>query len=486
MRARARAPARVIADHDLVVVGGGAAGLTAAIVGATLGAKTVLVERDRLGGDCTWRGCVPSKALLHVASVAHHVRLARGFGMVADESHVAWPAVRAWLDDRRRHIYERADAPDVLARYGVRVVTGDATFLDARRLHVRGQSGDETLTARRFVICTGSEPVTLAGIACVTTDTVFDLPERPHRLLIVGGGPVAIELAQAFARLGSTVCVVSRSQTILDRDEPEHARVLQTALEGEGVRFRLGVDVRAATRDADATVVTLSDDRIERCDAIVAAIGRAPRVTGFGLETTGIALVNGAIDVDAYCRTNVPHIYATGDVAGPPYFTHAAEEMSKTAIAHGLLRLPKRYDRARVPWCTYTSPELAHVGLSARTLRERNTPFRTLTFSNDDVDRALVDGATAGGTRLFVSRRGRLLGASVLGARAGETAGELALAIAAKQRVARIADTVHPYPTYAYGARRAADGWYERALTPLLRRAIGIAYRFRGTPPRRT
>ena len=468
-------------SYDLVVLGGGAAGLVAAIVGASLGAKTALVERHRLGGECTWRGCVPSKALLHVAAIAHGVRLAKAFGMVDIDPQIGWSSVRAYLDRTRETIYAHADSPEALARFGVRTIAGDAVFLEACHLRVRGCEGESTLTARAFVICTGSDPVPLAlDVPYETTDTIFDLDEYPHRLAIIGGGPASFELAQAFARLGTHVHVVSAATLPLENDDAEHARALRAVLEGEGVRFSLGARVVASSCVETTTVLKLSDASEVVCDRVLVAIGRMPRVTGYGLDAAGVNVRDGAIAVDTRGRTNVAHISAAGDAIGPPYFSHLSEETAKVAVANALLGVRKRFDRATVPWCTFTSPELAHVGSTAAALRARGTRFTTYTFANDALDRAIVDDATPGSTKLFVGRGGRVLGASILGVRAGELAGEVALAIRTKRTVAQIADTMHPYPSYSYGVRRAADAWYERLATPFVRRIVRTIFRFRG------
>ncbi|MDQ6926068.1 MAG: FAD-dependent oxidoreductase [Candidatus Eremiobacteraeota bacterium] len=445
-----------------------------------LGAKTVLVERDRLGGDCTWRGCVPSKALLHVASVAQTARTGERFGIDTGTPAVDWNRVRAWLDRVRREIYDDADSPQALGRYGIRVVAGNASFLDAARLRVIGPSVEETLTARRFVICTGSEPTPLSlDVPYVTADTVFDVPERPRRLVIAGGGPVGTECAQAFARLGTAVHLVASTGRLLPRDDSDHALALQGALETEGVRFSFGTRVVAARFANGEKVVRLSSGVELSCDEILVAAGRTPRVAGFGLEAAGVEVLDGAVVVDARCRTNVRHIFAAGDVTGPPYFTHAAEQMSKIAVANALLHLRRRYDASRVPWCTFTDPELAHAGAAESDLRARDVPFTVLAFPNDRLDRAIVDGATSGSTKLYVGRRGRILGASMLAPRAGEVIGEVALAIDAGMSVSKLAATMHPYPSYSYGSRRAADGWLAKTLTPTVRRVLRAAFRFR-------
>ncbi len=401
--------------------------------------------------------------------------------MVDAEPQVVWSYVRAYLDRARETIYTHADSPQALERYGVQTIAGDAAFLDARQLGVRGRDEQRTLSARAFVICTGSDPTPLElGVPYETTDTIFDLDERPQRLAIVGGGPASFELAQAFARLGTAVHVVSAATRPLGNDDAEHARELRAVLEREGVRFTLGARVVASSRSEDTTVLKLSNATEISCDRVLVAIGRTPRVTGYGLDVAGVVVRDGAIVVDARGRTNVAHIWAAGDAIGPPYFSHFAEESAKVAVANALLGVRKRFDRATVPWCTFTSPELAHVGATEAALRKSGTYASTYAFSNDELDRAIVDDATTGSTKLFVGRGGRVLGASILGARAGELSGEVALAIASRRTVAQIADTLHPYPSYGYGVRRAADGWYERLLTPFVRRIIRAIFRFRG------
>ena len=338
---------------------------------------------------------------------------------------------------------------------------------------MRGRDARVTLTARAFVICAGSEPTPLAlDVPYETTDTIFDLEQCPQRLAIIGGGPASFELAQAFARLGTLVHVVSTATRPLENDDAEHARALRTVLESEGVRFSLGVRVVASSRFEKLTVLKLSNASEIPCDRVLVAIGRTPRVAGYGLDAAGVIVRDGAIVVDARGRTNVARISAAGDAIGPPYFSHVAEETAKITVANALLGVRKRFDRAAAPWCTFPSPELAHVGSSAATLRKRGTHFSTYTFANDELDRAIVDDATTG--------RGRVLGASILGARAGELSCEVALAIGKKLTAAKIADTVHPYPSYGYGVRRAADAWYERLVTPFVRRFICTVFRFRG------
>lgn len=470
------------APYDYVVIGGGAAGLVAAGIAATLGARTALIERAQLGGDCTWRGCIPSKTLLRAARAAHAVREAGRFGIDVGSFAVDLAAVRARLDAVRAHIYAQADAPEAIARRGVEVLAGTARFADGRSLLFTPSSGSSRIIrARRFCIASGSRPRTLeAATWALTTETIFDVPAFPARLAIVGGGPVSVELGQAFARLGVAVTLVVRGRRLLRRDDPGHAERISAVLAAEGVALRFGTTVAEATR-ADGTVrLRLHDGEILEIDDLLVATGREPETNRLGLAAAGVRVHDGAIAVDDRMRTTNPRIDAIGDCTGPPYFTHAAEEAAKVAVTSGLLRLPARFEVRKIPWCTFTDPELARVGESAEELTARGASFSTLRFDYDELDRAIVDGATTGEAKLSVGRGGKLLGASILGARAGETAGELALAYAAGLSARTISGVVHPYPTYAYGARRAADGALEATLTPTVRRLLGLVYRFRG------
>ncbi|GAC1418034.1 MAG: FAD-dependent oxidoreductase [Candidatus Velthaea sp.] len=385
------------------------------------------------------------------------------------------------LDGVRSRVYAEADSPAALGRHGVEVIAGQAAFEDPHRFRITGPGGRRTISARFIVICTGSDPARPPlGGAYVTSDEIFDLPERPQRLVIAGGGPVGVELAQAFARLGTSVDLVTRAARLLPRDDADHVRIIQRALEADGVRVRTGCGLVRIEAHGGTCAAQLDDASEIACDRVLVATGRVPRIAGFALERSGVRTRAGAIVVDDRARTNVAHIFAAGDVTGPPYFTHAGEDMSKAAVANALLRWPKRFKRDRLPWCTFTEPELAHAGETEEQLHARRAGYRVLAFPDDRLDRAIVDAQEGGGTKLFVDRRGRILGASIAGPRAGEVIGEVALAMQARLPVSRIADTVHPYPSYSYGLRRACDEWYERALSPRVVGAIKVLFGYRG------
>ncbi|MGH7750910.1 MAG: FAD-dependent oxidoreductase, partial [Candidatus Dormibacteria bacterium] len=292
--------------YDAVVIGGGAAGLVTATLAARLGARTALVERERLGGDCTWHGCIPSKTLLRSAATAQAVRNAGRFGIATGAPRVVWSEIRSRLDEIRERIYREADAPEVVAKSGIEVIFGAARFVDARAVRVPHTDGGEAfLAAGRFFICSGSAPKPFPfDVPYLTSETIFDLDEQPKRLLIVGAGPLGIESAQAFARLGSEVHVVTRARRILPRDDAEHAATLQAALEAEGVRFTFEAEPVGAELVGDERRVSLRDGTVLAADAILSAIGRVPRIAQLGVEAAGVRTRDGAIAVDARGRTS--------------------------------------------------------------------------------------------------------------------------------------------------------------------------------------
>lgn len=480
-------------DYDFIAVGGGAAGLTAAGLAASLGAKTLLVERDRLGGDCTWTGCVPSKALLASARVAHAVRRAASFGLGAPVPEVRFADVMARVHRIREAIYEDADAPERLASFGVETLHGAARFVaeDALAVHTT-DGGTRHLTFRRAVICTGSRPAVppiegLEETGYLTNHTLFEGTERPASLAVIGAGPIGCEMGQAFARLGTRVTVVEQADRILPRDDPDHARRLQAALEAEGIRFVLGATLRRAHRGNDATVLegeAGGRPLAVHAEAVLVAAGRRPNVEGLGLVEARVAFSPRGIRTDARGRTSNPRIYAAGDVTGAFQLTHMSEHTARTAVLHALLRLPVRIDRDGLAWTTFTDPELGAVGRTEAQLRAAGTRYEVYRFPYERLDRALTEDATVGEVKVFASPgRGRILGASVLGARAGELIALLAVARKGGLTLRQIADTIIPYPTWGLGARRAADQWYARRQFPWAVKAVQRAFGYRGEVP---
>ncbi|MEM1116418.1 MAG: FAD-dependent oxidoreductase [Bacteroidota bacterium] len=484
-------------DYDLLVLGGGAAGLTASGVGVHLGARTLLVERHRLGGDCTWTGCVPSKALLHDAARAHaarsvlteHAAAPAGDGQPADASETdalgaaLFESAMRRLRHVRQEVYDEADAPERIGRFGIEIATGDARFVGEREVEIEGEHGRRRVTARRVVIATGGRPVVppvegLDEVGAFTNETLFEIDRRPDRLAVLGAGPIGIEMAQAFARFGTAVTVIDRSPVILGRDDAELADRLRGLLEAEGIRFRLGQTVSQASRTDGVAHLVLEDGSTVEADVVLVAAGRAPNVDGLGLDAAGVEVTRGGIVTDASGRTTARGVYAAGDCADGPRLTHWAEHAAKTAVTSALLRLPARQDPAHLPWVTYTSPELAQVGATAAELEARGEAFETIHLPTRLVDRAVAEGAVCE-VKVHV-RGGRILGASVLAERAGEMISELAVAMRNGVPLRKLSDTVHPYPSYGLAVRRAADQWYVRRQSPRLVRALQRVFGYRG------
>ncbi|GIV57924.1 MAG: mercuric reductase [Rhodothermaceae bacterium] len=476
-------------DYDLIVIGGGAAGLTASGLGAILGARTLMIERDRLGGDCTWHGCVPSKTLLKTAQVAHYIRHAGHYGLTDQPLEVDFARVMQRLRSLRQAIYEEADAPERYERLGVDVRHGAARFLDPHTLEIDRTDETDRVTGRYILIATGARAAVppLPGLDTVpylTNETLFDLDRLPGHLAVVGAGPIGTEMAQAFRRLGSEVTVIDMAPRILTNDDEELAALLLGALEQEGIRFVLDAGVQEVRRDGDGLVLVVEQRgtrRAIRADALLVATGRRPNLDGLNLDAAGVEHTRQGITVDERGRTSQRHIYAAGDVTGRFQFTHMSEHMAKVAVTNALLKVPMSFDTKHVPWVTYTDPELAHVGATEAHLQEAGTRYEVFRFPYDRIDRAITDSETTGLIKVFARPRGKILGVSILGARAGELIGEFALAQRNGISLRRIADTIHPYPTYGLGVRRAADQWYVRRQMPGLMRLVKKLFGYRGT-----
>lgn len=468
----------MIYEYDMIVIGGGAAGLTAAGMSALLGARTALVEKDRLGGDCTWTGCIPSKTLLRAGRVAYLMRTADRFGLAAAEPQVDFRRVMDHVRETRRQIYEAADAPPHLEKLGVEVIAGNAQFVDDHTV----EAGSRRLTSRFFVIATGSRPRTGEFAETpLTNETIFELQRQPKRLVIMGAGPVGIEMAQAFQRLGSAVTVVAAEDRILPRDDEAHARQLQNILEREGVTFVRRQKVAKLEKRDGVLAAILENGAAVPCDAALAAMGREPVTGGLRLGNAGVDADKTGIPVDSRCRTSQRHIFAAGDVTGRFQFTHMAEHMAKIAVTNAILRWPKKLDYRRVVWSTFTEPELAHLGESEEQLHKQNRKFDVFRFAFSELDRAVTDNKLEGEVKVFAGRSGRILGASILGTHAGELITEYALAMRHGIRLGQIADTIHPYPTYMLANRRAADKFTAKNLDSPLLGWLSRMLRYRGT-----
>lgn len=475
--------------YDVIVIGGGAAGLTSSGIAANFGAKTMMIERHRLGGDCTWTGCVPSKAILKAAKVAHYMREAATYGIVEQPLEVDFAKVIGRVRHIREEVYEDADSPKIYENMGIDVRTGQASFVDPHTIELTHDGKSERFTARYIVIAAGASafvpPIEgLKDVPYLTNESLFEINELPKRLAIVGGGPIGTEMCQAFARLGSQVTVIDRGPVIMSKDDPELAGMLQQHLQGEGVRYVMNAAVKRVFRQNGAIAIEAESGggltTIE-ADALLLATGRAANVAGLNLEAAGVAYTKRGIDVNESGRTNVGHIYAIGDIAGRYQFTHMSEHMAKVAMTRALLKVPMKIDMKHVPWVTFTEPELGHVGATQEDLKKRGVSYEEYRFPYTKVDRAVTEGETTGLIKVYAKAfNGKILGVDILGASAGELIGEYAVAMRNGVSLRQIADTIHPYPTYALGARRAADQWYVRKQSAGFVKLLQFLFRYKG------
>ncbi|HUF92640.1 MAG TPA: mercuric reductase [Candidatus Limnocylindria bacterium] len=467
------------ARYNLVVIGAGTAGLVTAAGAAGLGARVALVERDRMGGDCLNVGCVPSKALIRAARAWADVQGAGEFGIrVPDGVRVDFPAVM----ERLRRLRASISVADSAARFrslGVDVFLGDGRFTGRDTVDV----GGATLRFRNAVIATGARAAAppipgLAEAGYLTNETVFDLDELPRRLAVIGAGPIGCELAQAFARLGAEVSLLESEPRILAREDGDAAARVQQALVRDGVRLSLAATVKRVERAAggerrlhvDSTVgaVTLV------ADAILVAVGRAPNVEGLGLEQVGVEYDGRAgVRVNDRLQTTNRRIFAAGDVCSPLKFTHNSDFQARLVIQNALFLGRARASRLVVPSCTYTDPEVAHVGLDERQANERGIAVTTFVQALHDVDRAVLDGETDGFVKVHV-RTGTdtIVGATIVARHAGEMLPELTLAMARGVGLGALASVIHTYPTQAEAIRKLGDAYQRTRLTPRIKRLL--------------
>ena len=461
--------------YNLVVLGGGTAGLVTAAGAAGLGAKVALVERGLLGGDCLNVGCVPSKALIRAARAFADVRDAGRYGVqVPPGVRVDFPSVM----ERMRRIRAEVSANDSARRFkdlGVDVFLGEGRFSAPDAVQV----GGETLRFRKAVIATGARasapPIQgLAEAGTLTNETVFSLTKLPARLAVIGAGPVGCELAQAFARFGSRVSLLEVESHILIREDHDAAMRVQKALLRDGIQMILGCKIVGARRDGHEKILDVErGGRVEeiRVDEILVGVGRAPNVEGLGLETAGIEYDKRGVRVDERLRTTNPIVYAAGDICFPYKFTHTADALARIAIRNALFLGRAKTSALTIPWCTYTDPEIAHVGLYESEANERGIATRTFVQELREVDRALLDGEEDGFVKVHV-REGsdEIVGATLVARHAGEMLAELTLAMVGSLGLSRIAEAIHTYPTQAEAIRKIGDAYNRTRLTPTLKR----------------
>ncbi|HVW00251.1 MAG TPA: mercuric reductase [Planctomycetaceae bacterium] len=462
--------------YNLVVIGAGTAGLVSAAGAAGLGAKVALIERGLMGGDCLNTGCVPSKALLRSAHVAASVRDADRFGVrVPAGTQVDFPAVMERLRRMRTAIAPN-DSAARFASLGVDVYFGEATFVSPDAIEV----GGTRLDFRAAVIATGARPAIpqIPGMyeaVCLTSENVFSLTELPARLAVIGGGPIGCELAQAFARCGSQVTLFQAGPRLLPRDEPDAARLIATALEHDGVRLLLSSRIERIESTASGRAIHYAFDSTGsthvEADAILVAAGRTANIEGLNLQAAAVLSdPRHGVIVDEHLRTTNRRIFAAGDVCSAMKFTHAADFQARIVIQNALFRGRARASSLIIPWCTYTDPEVAHIGLTEAEAKQRGVAIRTFTQPLHEVDRARLEGAEEGFVRIHV-RAGsdRIVGATIVAPHAGDLIGEVSLAMTARIGLKKLAQAIHPYPTLADALRRTGDAYNRTRLTPFVK-----------------
>jgi pyruvate/2-oxoglutarate dehydrogenase complex dihydrolipoamide dehydrogenase (E3) component len=453
-------------EADLCVIGAGSAGLSVAAGASQMGAPTVLIEAGAMGGDCLNEGCVPSKSLLAAAHVGHVIRHGARFGVDGHEPEVDFARVH----DHVHAVIESIAPIDSQERFeglGVRVIRARAAFVSKDEVC----AGETSIRARRFVIATGSRPAVppipgLAGVPFHTNETIFDNRTAPSHLIVIGGGPIGCELAQAHRRLGVEVTVLDLGP-ILPKDDPELVAVVRRELEAEGVTLLERIRVEGVEPAGNGVAVRVRADgaarRIEGSDLLIAT-GRAPNVENMGLEAAGVEHDARGIKVDRRLRTSNRRAFAIGDVIGGYQFTHVGSYHAGIVIRNALFRLPAKVDHRALPWVTYTDPELAQVGLTEAQAREQGHAVEVLCWPFVDNDRARTERATEGLIKVVATRRGRVLGASIAGAQAGELILPWVLAIGNGLKLGAIANAIVPYPTRSEVSKRAAGAFYTPKL----------------------
>lgn len=466
-------------DYDIVILGGGSAGIVSGVMAGALKMRVLLIEKGKMGGECLNTGCVPSKALIHAAKVAHIMRTAAQAGITApgmtrDDTKGVMAHVRATVT-----AVQKADATEQLLRdNGVEIRHGSARFVDPHTLELDG----EQITAQNFILATGSHPTVpdvpgLHEAGFVTNQTVFDLDAVPDALLVLGGGPNGVEMAQAFGRLGSRVTLVEAEGRLLARDDSESASALEQHLRREGIEIRLKTKLLAVRSENGRRVATLTQGDAQEdvpCDVVLVAAGRAPNTDGLNLEAAGVEYDKKCVQTDDYLRTTAPHIYACGDLLGAYQFSHMAEYEAKTVVRNIVFPGGARASFRLDPWATFTDPEVAHLGLTEDEAQGRGLKYEVYRQPFAQNDRAITDNDTEGFIKVLTQGlTGKVVGVQIFGPRAGELLQEWTLAMQHGHTIRDIADMVHVYPTLSMACQHVAQRWYERkAQEPLAQKGL--------------
>lgn len=471
-----------MAKYDITIIGGGSGGLTAARLAQALGANVLLVDKERLGGDCLHYGCVPSKSLIHVARVVQQAKEAGKLGLVAANLDVNMAKVTDYIQG----VIARVAGGEEAYTRGVTVKFGNIAFQSPTELALNG----ETFTSRNTLIATGSRPAVpdvegLQEVDYMTNEDAFDLMSLPRSLVIVGGGPIGVELGQAFERLGSKVTIIQGPGRILPKEDPDVSATVARVLQSEGIEIATGARFVRASRNGEQKVVTAKQgDRLLEfeADKILLALGRKPNLEGLNLEAAGVKYGNKGIKVDDYLQTTVSNILALGDVTGGYLFTHVAAYQAGIAVRNALVPIgKKKVDYRVLPWCTFTDPEAARVGLTLEEAEKQHGRVRVVTFPWAGIDRAQTEGERVGFIKLVLAgKKDELVGAHMVGARAGELLGEISLAMKNNLTLNDILNTIHAYPTMNTGIQQAVfDAYLEGTAIANNRKIVRTVLNFR-------
>lgn len=464
--------------YNLVVIGAGTAGLICSAGAAGLGAKVALIERHLMGGDCLNVGCVPSKGLISASRALHHVRNAAAFGVLdGQKTGFDFGSAMERMRKLRADISHHDSARRFRDELGVDVFIGEGRFSGPDSVAVDGK----TLRFKKAAVCSGARAAAppipgLAEAGYLTNETVFSLTELPTRLAVIGAGPIGCELAQAFSRFGSKVTLIELGPHILGREDRAAAEILQNRLINEGIDLQLGVTILRVEKRGNIRMILLERDgqQIEIvADEILVGVGRAPNIEGLGLEAAGVRSDRNGVTVNDRLQTSNPNIYAAGDICSPYKFTHTADAQARVLLTNALFKGRQKVSDLVIPWCTYTDPEIAHVGMYEQDAQEKGIEATTLTIPLSQVDRAVLDGETEGFARVHLHKgTDRILGATIVARHAGEMINEFSLAITNNLGLSTIAKTIHPYPTQAEVIKKLADTYNRTRLTPFVKRLL--------------
>ncbi len=468
-------------DFDLIVIGGGAAGLFAASVANALGAKVCLIDKERLGGDCTWFGCMPSKAILKSASMAKSLSKFKDFGLsfsgdfTIDTTQVM-DQVRTVVEEISTH-----HPREVFEKRGIKVVFGNSQFVGKRTIEINGK----TLTAKKFILCTGSHPVIFSiegtkDIDYLTNETIFELKELPKSLIVLGGGPIGVELSQSLARLGVKVSIVEMMDRLLFREEKEASEIIETKLKAEGINIFTGQKA-VKFRETDKIEVTLesvsAEQKIISAERVLVAIGRAPNLGGLSLEKCGVEYSQKGVKVSPFLQTTNKDIFACGDIVGPFMFSHLAAYQASLAVRNSLFRRVawQKVNYSNVAWATFTEPEVAHLGLTEDEARKKHKQIKVYKSDYTACDRAITDSQREGLVKVITDKKGYILGASIVGAGAGEIIQGLVIVKSLNQPLAKLASALYIYPTLSELVKKtAAKSLIEKMNNPLIKLGLKI------------